>query len=93
MRGYLTIQGICFLAVVQVSLYFSYLHLAFPHLEFIHLISSEASEISDREQRKTILPEHIIEALTVCALPPYASHFSHINLYMVYSFIFGPRRD
>lgn len=34
--------------------------------EFIHLIASEASEISDREQRKTILPEHIIEALTVC---------------------------
>lgn len=33
--------------------------------EFIHLIASEASEISDREQRKTILPEHIIEALTV----------------------------
>jgi len=35
-------------------------------LEFIHLIASQASEISDREQRKTILPEHIIEALTVC---------------------------
>lgn len=34
-------------------------------IEFIHLIASEASEISDREQRKTILPEHIIEALTV----------------------------
>ncbi|XP_065890365.1 protein Dr1-like [Dysidea avara] len=39
--------------------------------EFIHLIASEASEISDREQRKTILPEHIIEALTGLGFTEY----------------------
>jgi histone H3/H4 len=34
-------------------------------LEFIHLISSEANEICEQENKKTIAPEHIISALTV----------------------------
>ena len=60
------IQEIYFSAVVQViTKYCNQLSNQFL-TEFIHLIASEASEISDREQRKTILPEHIIEALTVC---------------------------
>ena len=33
--------------------------------EFIHLISSEANEICEKESKKTIAPEHIISALKV----------------------------
>ena len=36
--------------------------------EFIHLISSEANEICEQENKKTIAPEHIISALTVRSL-------------------------
>lgn len=36
-----------------------------PHLEFIHLISSEANEICEQDSKKTIAPEHIIGALKV----------------------------
>jgi histone H3/H4 len=32
-------------------------------VEFIHLISSEANEICEQESKKTIAPEHIINAL------------------------------
>lgn len=32
-------------------------------LEFIHLISSEANDICEKESKKTIAPEHIISAL------------------------------
>jgi len=32
-------------------------------VEFIHLISSEANEICEKESKKTIAPEHIISAL------------------------------
>lgn len=33
--------------------------------EFIHLVSSQANEICDKESKKTISPEHIITALEV----------------------------
>lgn len=33
--------------------------------EFIHLLSSEANEICEKESKKTIAPEHIISALEV----------------------------
>lgn len=33
--------------------------------EFIHLISSEANDICEKESKKTIAPEHIIGALNV----------------------------
>lgn len=36
--------------------------------EFIHLISSEANEICEKESKKTIAPEHIISALKVCSV-------------------------
>lgn len=45
-----------------------------PHLEFIHLISSEANEICEQDSKKTIAPEHIIGALKVrlsVSLSPY----------------------
>ena len=31
--------------------------------EFIHLISSDANDICEKESKKTIAPEHIISAL------------------------------
>ncbi|KAJ7390082.1 Down-regulator of transcription 1 [Desmophyllum pertusum] len=31
--------------------------------EFIHLVSSEANEICNRQLKKTILPEHVFQAL------------------------------
>ncbi len=34
-------------------------------VEFIHLISSEANEICTKENKKTIGPKHILEALKV----------------------------
>lgn len=43
--------------------------------EFIHLISSEANEVCEKEGRKTIAPEHIITALKVkirCSLCCYS---------------------
>jgi predicted ATP-dependent protease len=36
--------------------------------EFIHLIASEANEISAKENKKTIQPEHVLKALHVCYL-------------------------
>ena len=35
--------------------------------EFIHLLSSEANEICEKESKKTIAPEHIISALQVAS--------------------------
>lgn len=35
-------------------------------VEFIHLISSEANELCEKENKKTISPEHIVQALEVC---------------------------
>lgn len=34
-------------------------------VEFIHLVSSEANEICENSQRKTISPEHLVAALEV----------------------------
>ncbi|OQV19472.1 putative Protein Dr1 [Hypsibius exemplaris] len=31
--------------------------------EFIHLVASEANDICEKQQRKTITPEHVVEAL------------------------------
>lgn len=42
-----------------------YALLTFVTVEFIHLISSEANEICEKESKKTIAPEHIISALEV----------------------------
>lgn len=39
--------------------------------EFIHLVSSQANEICDKESKKTISPEHIITALEVRSLTLY----------------------
>ena len=34
-------------------------------VEFIHLVSSEANDICNRQLKKTILPEHVFQALQV----------------------------
>lgn len=39
--------------------------------EFIHLISSEANEICNRQQKKTISPEHIVAALDSLGFSDY----------------------
>lgn len=41
--------------------------------EFVLAISSEANEICDKEQKKTMLPEHILNALTVRSSSPRPS--------------------
>ncbi len=40
-------------------------------VEFITLISSEANEISEKESKKTIAPEHIDKALRDLGFPEY----------------------
>ncbi|EPZ32641.1 TATA binding protein-associated phospho protein [Rozella allomycis CSF55] len=42
-------------------------------LEFIHLISSEANEISEKGKKKTIGPEHIIQALQALGFEDFVS--------------------
>ena len=39
--------------------------------EFIHLLASEASEVSERQQKKVISPEHVLEALATLGFPEY----------------------
>ena len=40
-------------------------------VEFIHLLASEASDISERQQKKVISPEHVMEALTTLGFQEY----------------------
>eukprot|EP00270_Netrium_digitus_P019022 TRINITY_DN7363_c0_g1_i1.p1 TRINITY_DN7363_c0_g1~~TRINITY_DN7363_c0_g1_i1.p1 ORF type:complete len:159 (+),score=30.54 TRINITY_DN7363_c0_g1_i1:278-754(+) len=42
-------------------------------IEFISLISSEANEICNREEKKTIAPEHVIQALEDLGFASYIS--------------------
>lgn len=49
--------------------------------EFIHLISSEANEICEKESKKTIAPEHIISALKVRYSSAYAYLCSQVTFY------------
>lgn len=39
--------------------------------EFIHLVSSEANEVCERAARKTISPEHVVEALKSLGFASY----------------------
>nr|XP_009939480.1 PREDICTED: protein Dr1 [Opisthocomus hoazin] len=41
--------------------------------EFIHLISSEANEICNKSEKKTISPEHVIQALESLGFGSYIS--------------------
>lgn len=40
-------------------------------VEFIHLLASEASDISEKQQKKVISPEHVMEALTTLGFQEY----------------------
>lgn len=42
-------------------------------LEFINLISSEANEICNQEEKKTIAPEHILQSLDALGFSDYIS--------------------
>lgn len=39
--------------------------------EFIHLVSSEANEICNKNAKKTIMPEHVLEALKTLGFASY----------------------
>jgi len=47
-------------------------------VEFIHLISSEANEICEQENKKTIAPEHIITALTRLGFTTFAPDVENV---------------
>lgn len=40
-------------------------------IEFIHLLASEASDISEQQQKKVISPEHVMEALITLGFQEY----------------------
>lgn len=47
------------------------LYTLFSHVEFIHLIASEASDISEKQAKKVISPEHVVEALSTLGFTEY----------------------
>ncbi|CCM03403.1 uncharacterized protein FIBRA_05534 [Fibroporia radiculosa] len=47
-------------------------------VEFIHLISSEANEICEKESKKTIAPEHIISALKHLGFESFTSEVEDV---------------
>ena len=47
-----------------INIYTCIFLIVFP-VEFIHLVSSEANDICNRQLKKTILPEHVFQALQV----------------------------
>ncbi|KAG8996109.1 negative cofactor 2 transcription regulator complex subunit ncb2 [Tulasnella sp. 427] len=47
-------------------------------VEFIHLISSEANEICEKESKKTISPEHVVQALKVLGFEAYVEEVEEV---------------
>ncbi|KAG8945719.1 negative cofactor 2 transcription regulator complex subunit ncb2 [Tulasnella sp. 424] len=47
-------------------------------VEFIHLISSEANEICEKESKKTISPEHVVQALKVLGFEGYVEEVEEV---------------
>jgi len=47
-------------------------------VEFIHLISSEANEICEKESKKTISPEHVVGALKVLGFESYVEEVEEV---------------
>lgn len=66
-------------------------------VEFITLISSEANEISEKENKKTIAVEHITKALEQLGFPEYVAdimevaseHKEQLKVRKVISFIYS----
>ncbi|KAJ1339914.1 hypothetical protein BSLG_005449 [Batrachochytrium salamandrivorans] len=48
-------------------------------VEFIHLLSSEANEISEREARKTINGEHVVAALKNLGFDEYITEMDEVQ--------------
>lgn len=46
--------------------------------EFVHLVSSEANEICNKENKKTIAPDHVLKALTVRTRLSPSVHATHV---------------
>ena len=51
--------------------FFSYTFFFSPFQEFIHLMASESNEICEKSNKKTISPEHVIEALRTLGFEAY----------------------
>ncbi|KIK65487.1 hypothetical protein GYMLUDRAFT_38960 [Collybiopsis luxurians FD-317 M1] len=47
-------------------------------VEFIHLISSEANDICEKESKKTIAPEHIISALKALGFEQFTAEVEDV---------------
>jgi len=47
-------------------------------VEFIHLISSEANEICEKESKKTIAPDHIISALKALGFETFVTEVEDV---------------
>ena len=54
--------------------------------EFINLVSSESNEVCSREDKRTIAPEHVIQALKVSYLSPF-TYSSGSNLFSMLTMI------
>lgn len=63
----------CILARVHL-----YIH-THTHTEFIHLIASEASDISENQQKKVISPEHVVEALNTLGFQEYVADVEAVH--------------
>ncbi|KAL6050017.1 negative cofactor 2 transcription regulator complex subunit ncb2 [Balamuthia mandrillaris] len=48
-------------------------------VEFIHLISSEANEICSKENKKTIAPQHILDALQMLGFEEYLEEVRSVS--------------
>ncbi|KAG8903205.1 negative cofactor 2 transcription regulator complex subunit ncb2, partial [Tulasnella sp. 403] len=53
-------------------------HVPLNDAEFIHLISSEANEICEKESKKTISPEHVVGALKVLGFEGYVEEVEEV---------------
>ncbi|KAL1453743.1 hypothetical protein WDU94_010058 [Cyamophila willieti] len=47
-------------------------------MEFIHLISSEANEICNQQQKKTIIAEHVLQALETLGFSDYINEAQEV---------------
>jgi len=48
-------------------------------VEFIHLIASEANEICEKDQRKTITPEHVLAALKTLGFEEFVEEVEKVG--------------
>ena len=64
----------CYLLLILVcKLIFNYFS-----TEFIHLLASEASEISEKQQKKVISPEHVVDALQTLGFHEYIDEVKQV---------------